>query len=170
MIPGQFVARVVATHGGVCFSTFMATTVAPIVLTLELDSKSQLFFDALRQQHFPKGRSFLAVHLVLFHHLPGGNYDAIRAQMATAAAAEAPLPIVVTGVRFLGHGVAYSLENQCLRALHKWLQKQWHGELIPQDQQKLNPACAAIASPRLPCSSEPEPPRRTSSSSTHSPG
>jgi hypothetical protein len=45
MIPGQFVARVVATHGGVCFSTFMATTVAPIVLTLELDSKSQLFFD-----------------------------------------------------------------------------------------------------------------------------
>jgi 2'-5' RNA ligase len=118
---------------------FMATTVAPIVLTLELDSKSQLFFDALRQQHFPKGRSFLAVHLVLFHHLPGGNYDAIRAQMATAAAAEAPLPIAVTGVRFLGRGVAYTLENQRLRALHKRLQKQWHGELTPQDQQKLNP-------------------------------
>lgn len=117
----------------------MATTAAPLVLTLKFDSKSQLFSDALRQQHFPKERSFLSAHLTLFHHLPGDNYDAIRSQVATAAVAEAPLSIAVTGVRFLGRGVAYTMENHRLRALHKRFQKQWHGELTPQDQQRLNP-------------------------------
>ena len=117
----------------------MATAVAPIVLTLELDDKSRLFFDTLRQQHFPKERSFLSAHLTLFHHLPGDSYDAIRTHVAAAAAAEGPLPIAVTGVRFLGRGVAYTLENQRLRALHKRLQRQWHDELTPQDQQRLNP-------------------------------
>ncbi|KAG0583444.1 hypothetical protein KC19_3G136200 [Ceratodon purpureus] len=131
-------ARVVAARG-VHFSASMATTVAPIVLTLELDSKSQQFFDTLRQQHFPKERSFLSAHLTLFHHLPGGSYDDIRTQVAAAAAAEAQLPIAVTGVRFLGRGVAYTLENQRLRALHKRFQKQWHEELTSQDRQKLNP-------------------------------
>jgi len=119
----------------------MATTAAaaPIVLTLALDSQSQLFFNALRQRHFPKERSFLSAHVTLFHHLPGDNYDAIRSQVATAAGAEAPLQVSVTGVRFLGRGVAYTMENQRLRALHKRLQKQWHGKLTPQDQQRLNP-------------------------------
>lgn len=123
----------------------MATTAAvaasPIVLTLALDSQSQLFFNALRQRHFPKERSFLAAHVTLFHHLPGDDYDAIRSQVATAAGAEAaPLQISVTGVRFLGRGgVAYTMENQRLRALHKRLQKQWHGKLTLQDQQRLNP-------------------------------
>lgn len=115
------------------------TAVAPIVLTVALDTKSQQFFDTLRQQHFPKERSFLSAHLTLFHHLPGGSYDAIRAQVATLAASEALLPIAVTGVRFMGRGVAYTLENHRLRALYKRVHSQWRAELTPQDQQRLNP-------------------------------
>lgn len=118
----------------------MIAMAAPLVLTLALDSQSQLFFDALRQRYFPKERSFLSAHLTLFHHLPGGNYDAIRSQVAMAAGAEAPLPIAITGVRFLGRGgVAYTMESSRLRALHKRFQKQWHADLTPQDQQRLSP-------------------------------
>lgn len=118
----------------------MASTVtAPIVLTLVLDPKSQHFFDTLREEHFPKERSFLKAHLTLFHHLPSHNYDNIRSQIEETATAEAPLPIAVTGVRNLGRGVAFTLESQRLRALHKRLQRQWHPELTPQDQQRLYP-------------------------------
>lgn len=112
---------------------------APLILTLTLDADSQRFFDDLRSRYFPPARNFLQAHLTLFHHLPGPDYAAISARLAALAAAVGPLPLAVTGVRFLGRGVAYTLENQELRTLHKELQTLWQPHLTPQDLQKLQP-------------------------------
>ncbi|MBC6699165.1 2'-5' RNA ligase family protein [Hymenobacter sp. BT190] len=111
----------------------------PLILTLALDADSQRFFDALRRQHFPAERNFLQAHLTLFHHLPGTEYASICQTLAELSASEAPLLLSVTGLRFLGRGVAYSLENGRLQALHQQLQTTWQPSLTPQDQQKLRP-------------------------------
>jgi len=117
----------------------MPDTTAPLIITLTLDPASQQFFDDLRQQYFPPERNFLQAHLTLFHHLPGADYNHISTELTKVAAAEQALPLAVTGVRFLGRGVAYTLENQRLQALHKQLQTLWQPTLTPQDQQKLTP-------------------------------
>ncbi|MBD2715212.1 2'-5' RNA ligase family protein [Microvirga sp. STR05] len=111
----------------------------PLILTLALDASSQLFFNELRQRHFPPERNFLQAHLTLFHHLPGSQHDALCTQIESLTARTEPLTLAVTGVRFLGRGVAYTLENQQLRALHKELQALWQPDLTPQDLQKLQP-------------------------------
>ncbi|MBO0356413.1 2'-5' RNA ligase family protein [Hymenobacter sp. BT186] len=111
----------------------------PLILTLALDAETQLFFDELRQQHFPPERNYLAAHLTLFHHLPGADYATITEQLAQLATTQPPLDLAVTGVRFLGRGVAYTLECPPLQALHRALQTTWQPHLTPQDQQKLNP-------------------------------
>ncbi|SHL78499.1 2'-5' RNA ligase family protein [Hymenobacter psychrotolerans] len=112
---------------------------APLILTLALDADSQRFFDELRSRYFPPERNFLQAHLTLFHHLPGPDFNAIASQLTTLATQLQPLALAVTGLRFLGRGVAYTLENQELRTLHKELQTLWHPHLTPQDQQKLQP-------------------------------
>jgi len=117
---------------------FVAAT-TPLILTLALDPETQSFFDALRQQHFPPERNYLAAHLTLFHHLPGADYKAISNQLAQLAATQPPLRLAVTGLRFLGRGVAYTLECPPLQALHRTLQTTWQPHLTPQDQQKLTP-------------------------------
>lgn len=117
----------------------MPDTSAPLILALALDADSQQLFDDLRQEHFPPERNFLRAHLTLFHHLSGADYTSICQELAARATAEAPLPLAVTGVRFLGRGVAYTLENSRLQALHQQLQTLWHPTLTPQDQQRLKP-------------------------------
>ena len=111
----------------------------PLILTLALDAAAQAYFDALRQRYFPPAINYLAAHLTLFHHLPGADYEQIATQLAALAAAQPPLPLAVTGLRSLGRGVAFTLENDDLRALHRRLQLAWQSWLTPQDQQKLNP-------------------------------
>ena len=124
---------------GAAVCQHMPDTSAPLILTLALDADSQHFFDDLRRQHFPPERNFLHAHLTLFHHLPGTTYARLCQELAALAAAEAPLPLAITGVRFLGRGVAYALESSRLQALHQQLQTQWQPTLTPQDQQRLKP-------------------------------
>ena len=112
---------------------------APLILTLTLDTASQAYFDTLRQRHFPPAINHLAAHLTLFHHLPGTERAAVQAQVQAMAQASASLPLRVTGLRSLGRGVAFTLENDELRALHRQLQTQFAPHLTPQDQQKLQP-------------------------------
>lgn len=112
---------------------------APLILTLALDAESFAFFNGLRQQHFPPERNFLAAHVTLFHHLPGARRPDLVAQLAARCQAQAPLNLQVTGLKFMGRGVAYALENEALQALHRELQAQWQPALTPQDQQKLRP-------------------------------
>ena len=110
---------------------------APFILTLMLDRVSQDHFDALRSAHFPANRLFVGAHVTLFHALPS-DVD-VAGGMAEAVAGEAPFPVQVTGLRFLGRGVAYVLESVRLLRLRDGLRKQWMERLTPQDRQKWQP-------------------------------
>jgi len=117
----------------------MPASTPPLILTLTLDDTSQAYFNALRQQHFPPAINYLQAHVTLFHHLPGSEQEAIAAEMQQRCAQLPPLAVSVTGVRFLGLGVAFSLECPILSTLHRELQAAWHPRLTPQDQHRLNP-------------------------------
>jgi 2'-5' RNA ligase len=112
---------------------------APLILTLALDAAAQDYFNELRRQHFPPAINYLAAHLTLFHHLPGAELATVQAQLQAIAAGQPRLPLPVTGLRSLGRGVAFTLENNELRALHRRLQAAFAPHLTPQDQQKLQP-------------------------------
>jgi 2'-5' RNA ligase len=115
-------------------------THAPLILTLTLDEASQAFFDAQRKQYFPSKINYLGAHLTLFHALPGSEEAAISASLAEVAASQpGPLPLAVTGLKFMGRGVMYALTNPDLPALHRRLQQQWQPWLTAQDQQGLRP-------------------------------
>ena len=114
-------------------------TSAPLILTLTLNEAAQHHYTQLRQQYFPPERNYLAAHVTLFHHLPGVHLAAIQQQLAELATSTPRLQVQVAEVRFLGGGVAYSLENQQLRQLHRELQHLWSGWLTPQDKQPLRP-------------------------------
>ncbi len=117
----------------------MPDSPAPLILTLTLDAAAQAYFDALRQRHFPPAVNYLAAHLTLFHHLPGAERAAVQAELERLSPAQHPLQLPVTGLRSLGRGVAFTLENDELRALHRQLQAAFAPHLTPQDQQKLQP-------------------------------
>ncbi|WP_460577323.1 2'-5' RNA ligase family protein [Hymenobacter coalescens] len=112
---------------------------APLILTLMLDEAAQAFFDGLRREHFPPARNFLAAHLTLFHHLPGTERASIEAELAARSRALAPFSLAVTGLQFMGRGVAYALDSPETVALHQALQAQWWPHLTPQDQQRRRP-------------------------------
>lgn len=111
----------------------------PLILTLTLDPNSQAYFNELRQRHFPPAINHLAAHVTLFHHLPGTELEAVCDELRRRALPQAVLPLRVTGLRFLGMGVAFSLENLALRTLHHELQTGWHPQLTAQDRHKFNP-------------------------------
>jgi 2'-5' RNA ligase len=112
---------------------------APLILTLALDEPTAAFLNELRQTHFPKERNFLAAHLTLFHHLPGRRRTEITAELQALSQQLPPLPLLVSGVQFLGQGVAYRLESAAVEQLHRTLQQQWLPDLTPQDQQRRRP-------------------------------
>ena len=115
----------------------MPETASALILTL--DAAAQAYFDSLRQRHFPRAINYLAAHLTLFHHLPGTGLAAVQTHLQAVAQARPPLPLRVTGLRSLGRGVAFTLENDELRALHRQLQADFAPHLTPQDQQELQP-------------------------------
>ena len=117
----------------------MSDSEAPLILSLMLDNAAQTYFNALRRQHFPARINYLAAHLTLFHHLPEAGREAVEAQLHDLSRAQRPLPLAVTGLRSLGRGVAFTLENPDLRALHGRLQAAFGPWLTPQDQQPLQP-------------------------------
>jgi 2'-5' RNA ligase len=112
---------------------------APLILTLGLDEAAQTYFNALRRQHFPPKINYLAAHLTLFHHLPGTELEAVCEKLHTCCKAQAELSLQVTGLRSLGRGVAFTVQNEELLALHRQLQHTFGPHLRPQDQQKLQP-------------------------------
>ena len=114
-------------------------TAAPLILTLSLDDAAQTYFNALRRQHFPAKINYLAAHLTLFHHLPGAETVAVQVALRAAGLGHSPLPLRVAGVRSLGRGVAFALESDELRCLHRGLQRTFSAHLTPQDQQPLQP-------------------------------
>jgi len=107
------------------------SSTSPLIVTLLLDDAAQQRFDRLRAAHFPAERNWLAAHVTLFHALPGEQSALVRQELA-AAADRPPFDVAVTGVRFLGRGVALDLDAAELtrlragvaRALDPWLTRQ----------------------------------------------
>ncbi|WP_428484864.1 2'-5' RNA ligase family protein [Rhodopila sp.] len=114
----------------------MAADPAPFILTLILDDTSQARFDTLRTAHFPADRLVVGAHVTLFHALPS---DLDISDAARQAAAEAPFPVQVTGLRFLGHGVAFVLNSARLQRLREGFRARWAARLTPQDRQAWRP-------------------------------
>ncbi len=104
----------------------MPDSPAPLILTLALDAAAQTYFNALRRRHFPLALNYLAAHLTLFHHLPGTEPAAVAEQLRACCRGLHPLPLRVTGLRSLGRGVAFTLENAELPALHRQLSRFRH--------------------------------------------
>lgn len=111
---------------------------APLILTTTLDEGAQAFFDELRRRHFPAARNFLSAHVTLFHALPSEHRVEVE-ELVRAAARRAPLVVEVTGVRFLGRGVAYELRSPELLEVRGALARRWSTWLTPQDRARFSP-------------------------------
>ena len=114
------------------------TDVPPLIVTLALDDAARERFDALRRAHFPPDRNHLAAHVTAFHALPGERPGDV-AEDLRASAPEAPVAVAVTGVRFLGRGVAYDLSAPRAEAARADLAHRWEAVLTAQDRQRWRP-------------------------------
>lgn len=110
----------------------------PLILTLKIDTEAAAYFTDLRRQHFPAERNYLDAHLTLFHHLPG-NESTVLEVVKTVCHQQKQMLLQVTQVASIGAGVAFKLECDPLKQLHKNLQQQWQQWLTPQDKQALWP-------------------------------
>ena len=118
----------------------MDDTSAPLILTLAMDDASFERFDALRREHFPPDRNLIPAHLTLFHHLPGGEREGeVAGVVGDACRMYRPMTLRVTGLKFMGRGVAYTLESAELARLRGLLAEVWFGSLTGQDRQKFRP-------------------------------
>ena len=104
-----------------------------------MDERSQEHFDRLRELYFPPERNYLSAHLTLFHKLPGEREAEISAELHEACREHEPLTLAVTGLRFLGRGVAYELSSPGLSALRRKLARSWESWLGAQDRQGFKP-------------------------------
>jgi 2'-5' RNA ligase len=116
----------------------MEGSTSPLIVTLLLDEAAQERFDRLRAAHFPSARNHLAAHVTLFHALPGELLAEVRDALRTAAD-RPPFPVAVTGVRFLGRGVALDLTAPELTALRASVAAVFAPHLTPQDRQWSRP-------------------------------
>ncbi|MBP0617332.1 2'-5' RNA ligase family protein [Jiella mangrovi] len=111
----------------------------PLILTVQFDDQSFAVFDGLRRRHFPPSRNLIPAHLTLFHHLPGGKEAEIAAALRELTRQTPPLPLNVSGLRFLGFGSAFEINSAPLTALRKVLAQRFQGDLTPQDAQGFRP-------------------------------
>jgi 2'-5' RNA ligase len=111
----------------------------PLILTLQMDERSQEHFDRLRELHFPPDRNYLGAHLTLFHKLPGEREAEISNGLREICREHEPLVLAATGLRSLGRGVAYELSSPQLSALRRELVRSWEPWLGAQDRQGFKP-------------------------------
>ncbi len=115
------------------------TRESPLVLTLKLDDQSFAHFEALRQAYFPPHLNRVPAHISLFHHLPGSEIESITTELTEVSQNTAPFSMRVTGLRFLGRGVAYLLKSEPAASFHSRLAHAWVNWLTPQDRQRFSP-------------------------------
>lgn len=110
-----------------------------LILTLKLDPVAFATLDALRQQYFPPERNFLSAHITLFHALPPDQEAAIQVELEALCATTPTMPLTLPTVRFLGRGVAVTVESPALLDLRRQLALAWQPWLSAQDQQRYQP-------------------------------
>ncbi len=101
----------------------------PLILTLLLDDVSQDWFDQLRRRHFPPERLQVGAHVTLFHALPGAHAADIVASVAAECSQARPSAVRVSGLRFLGRGVAYALDARDAAGIRRRLARR-HAQLL----------------------------------------
>ena len=116
-----------------------AGAAVPLILTLQMDERSQKRFDGLRELHFPPERNYLRAHLTLFHKLPGEREAEISADLREICRDQEPLTLTATGLLSLGRGVAFELSSPELVVLRRELAGRWEPWLGAQDRQGFKP-------------------------------
>ena len=111
----------------------------PLIVTLTLDAAAQAWFDACRTAHFPPERLAVGAHVTMFHALPGGLEARVAAAIRSLCASEPPFAVSVSGLRFLGRGVAYALSARPALALRAKLAAAYAGDLTRQDANRWSP-------------------------------
>ena len=109
----------------------------PLIVTLQLEDAATARFGAERAELFPAGRTAVGAHVTLFHALPAHLREDVESELARMAAGTPSFPVAVTEVFSLGRGVAYRLEAEECRRLHRGLQDRWREQLTRQDAQPL---------------------------------
>ena len=115
----------------------MIQKTAPLIITITLETATQSYFNALRQQYFPAHCNYLDAHISLFHRLPS-NEPFIQ-QTLYNFQKRTPIKIDVTGIKNMPTGVAFNLESTALQQLHKELQKEFKPFLTLKDKKKIWP-------------------------------
>ncbi|RYD79397.1 MAG: 2'-5' RNA ligase family protein [Sphingobacteriales bacterium] len=106
-----------------------------LILTARIDSENQVFFDKMRQQHFPKEINLLNAHLTLFHKLP----DAPATYEILEQVVEKPFEATISEIKSIGRGVAYFLSSPELLQIRSSLKHKFQTQLSLQDQQGYRP-------------------------------
>lgn len=114
-------------------------SLAPLVVTLRMDTVAGARFTALRRAHFPRHRNWLDAHITLFHAVPGERLDTVLADLAEVASSTATFVMQVDRVVFLGGGVAYALSAPDGEGLRRTLALRWDAFLGRQDRAKKGP-------------------------------
>lgn len=114
-------------------------TLKPLILTAHICDSDLEPFDRLRQANFPRDRNFLRAHLTMFHRIPGEYKEQVVQHLIDVAAGHAPITAVVSGLRHLGAGVAFSIVSPELQAIHAILRRAFMPWLGGQDMQKWQP-------------------------------
>ncbi len=108
---------------------------APIIVTATMGAADFAWADGLRRAHFPPERNFLKAHITLFHHLPPARLPELARRLAEECRA-APPRATLSGVRFLGRGVAFDVDSPGLLAIREHIADAFLADLIPQDRQR----------------------------------
>lgn len=109
----------------------------PLVLTLMLHPAAQAHFDGLRSTYGSTDRLIVGPHITLFHRLPGTL--SVMAAIAAEAHEQTPALAQVTGVRFLGRGVALDLRADRLSLMRQHMRDVWEPRLSAQDREPWQP-------------------------------
>ena len=112
---------------------------APLILTLLLDGQSQDWFDGLRRRYFPADRVQVGAHVTMFHALPGGLEPRVVAAVRAACAGVGAVEVEVSGLRFLGRGVAFALRSPGAAAVRGVLRAEFAEVLTAQDRADWSP-------------------------------
>jgi 2'-5' RNA ligase len=112
---------------------------APLILTLRLDPASFARLNGLRQAHFPPARNVVPAHITLFHALPAAHQAVVQTDLHAEAQALSPFALAFPTVRFLGRGVAVTVDAPELLALRGRLAQRWRPWLSNQDRQPYRP-------------------------------
>lgn len=111
----------------------------PLILTAHIAEQDLVFFDRLRQAHFPPNRNHLNAHLTMFHRLPGEHDGKIRDALFEVASTIEPFGAEVDGLRHLGAGVAFTIRSPELEVVRAALNARFKPWLGPQDLQSWQP-------------------------------